>query len=117
MIELLKIVHLCSLFALVALTGIAAATPFAASLATLRKPILMWAGIASLLVFVTGSALLGIEKLGWPMWAVVKTICWLLLSAIGGIMLRKPHTARTFTIAGGLAVVVALAMVFFKPVL
>ena len=117
MINIFKIIHLLCLFALVGFTGLAFATTFATSLREHRKKILMWSGIASLGVFLTGFGLLGMEKFGMPVWSLVKTACWLLLSGLAGMALRKPEKVRFLSYVGGLVVAVALVMVFFKPTL
>lgn len=115
MINIFKIIHLFSLFSLVAVTGIAFASAFAPALKEHRKKILMWAGIASLLVFLTGFGLLGMQKYGFPAWSIVKVLCWLTVSALAGVVLRRPEKAKFLSCLGGVALVLAMVMVFFQP--
>lgn len=105
------ILHLLSLFILVGVWFAAIAHPTAET----RKKMLMYSGIASLGVMLTGFGMLGMMHMGWPGWAVVKIVCWLLLSALLGQVFRKPEQARSFAGLVILLVAVALVMVYTKP--
>ena len=68
------ILHLLALFTLVGTIFAAIANPAPER----RKPLLMYSGIASLVVMLTGFGLLGMLKYGCPGWAFVKILCWLI---------------------------------------
>lgn len=119
MIPFLRVLHVLSLFALAILTGTAFAGALpgqsADSIAARRKVVLMWSGIASLLIFLTGFAMLGMTKSGFPFWAIVKVACWLALSALAGLAFRQPNNIKAFSWIAGAAAFTALVMVFFRP--
>jgi hypothetical protein len=77
--------------------------------------VLMWSGIAALLVLLTGvrmwQALYGFHGA----WAVVKLVCWLGLSGIGGMAYRRREKAGLFMIVTLILAVVAVVMVYVKP--
>jgi hypothetical protein len=112
---MLKIFYIAHVFSIIALTG----TVFSAAAAPIpsrRKKCLMWSGIASLGVFLTGFGLAGMMHYGFPLWIIVKIACWFLISGIVGMFFRKPQKASQFLITVMVAVVVALAMVYYvKP--
>ena len=81
-----------------------------------RKRVLMIAGIASLLVLLTGirmwQGLLGFQALGW---VVVKLLCWLGLSALGGVAYRKRDQANALMVVALVLAVAAVTMVYVRP--
>ena len=80
-----------------------------------RKKLLLWSGIASLLVFLTGFRLWQGAFHFAGGWAIVKIVCWLALSALAGIAYRRQGKAGLWiTLALGLAAI-ALVMVYLKP--
>jgi len=108
---LLHIIHVASAMMLVAFTFLA----FAAEPAR-RKFTLMWSGIASLLVLLTGIRMwqggFGFAAAGW---VFVKIFCWLLISALGGIGFRRRAAAGVFMGVTLLAAAIAIAMAYAKP--
>ena len=111
MISIFHVVHVFSLFMLVGVTLVALAAPLQEN----RRKYLMWSGIASLCVFISGFGLLGMLHYGWPLWVIVKLGCWFLLSGIVGIALRQREKVRElFFVTSGLALL-ALIMVYFQP--
>ena len=106
----IKILHVAGVFALLGYTFYAcAAAP------ETRKKVLMITGIMSLLVILTGGAMLGSEHLGFPGWAIVKLFCWLGISAFSGVAYRKREKAPLFMSLTLLLAVIALTMVYLKP--
>ena len=108
---LLHIIHVASAMMLVAFTFLAfAADP------SRRKFTLMWSGIASLLVLLTGIRMwqggFGFAAAGW---VFVKIVCWLLISALGGIGFRRRAAAGVFMGVTLLAAAIAIAMAYAKP--
>lgn len=109
-ISYLLILHIASVFALIGYTFYACA----AGIETKRQ-VLMLSGIASLLVLLTGGAMLGIQHLGFPGWAIVKLLCWLGISAFGGLAYRRRGAASTFMLLTLILALVAVVMVVLKP--
>ena len=105
------IVHLTFVFLLVAVTFAA----FAAPLPERRRTILIWSGVSSLMVFLSGFGLLGIMKAGLPIWSLVKVICWLFISAAAGIVFRLPAKEKLLTTLSFVAIFLAVCMVSLKP--
>ncbi|MCB1105154.1 MAG: hypothetical protein KDK74_10520 [Cephaloticoccus sp.] len=80
-----------------------------------RKKALMWSGIASLLVVLTGIRMWqGLYGFAGG-WAIVKLVCWLGLSAFGGLAYRKREKASLWLILTVILTAVALVMVYIKP--
>jgi hypothetical protein len=77
----------------------------------------MWSGIASLLVVVTGGRLWIILKptLQQEGWLVVKLVCWLGLSALGGLAYRRRERACLWLTLALVLTLTALAMVYVRP--
>ncbi len=107
----LKILHLFSAFLLVGVTFAACAAPQPEN----RRRSLMWSGLFSLFVVISGFAQLGIMGAGFPGWAIVKLLCWLVLLVATGIVFRKPNQIKAWLVASLVAIFVALWMVTFRP--
>jgi hypothetical protein len=78
--------------------------------ATLRNT-----GILSILVLVGGFGLSAKMGYGFPVWMIIKLVCWLGLSAITGIAFRKPEKACTLAVISIVLVIVAVLAVYIKP--
>lgn len=106
----LHIIHVISAIGMVAATFYACA-----GAPENRKKTLMWGGIASLLVLLTGirmwQAIYGFAG-GW---AIVKLVCWLGLSAFTGVAYRRQAKARLWIILTIILALVAVSMVYVKP--
>ncbi len=80
-----------------------------------RKKLLMWSGIASLLVFLTGFRMWqGVFHFAGG-WVIVKMVCWLALSALAGIAYRRQAKAGLWITLALALTAVALVMVYLKP--
>lgn len=81
-----------------------------------RKFTLMWSGISSLLVLLTGIRMwqggFGFAAAGW---VFVKIFCWLIVSALGGIAFRRRAAAGVLMVVTLLAAALAVAMAYAKP--
>lgn len=102
------ILHLAALFVLAGYTFYAFAAP-----AETKKRVMMITGIASLLAFVAGFAL--IAKLGHSYtapWVIVKMVCWLGVSALAGFGYRRRGAASMLAMVAIALIVVALVMVY-----
>ena len=75
----------------------------------------MMSGVLSLLVFLTGFGTMGMMGLGFPGWAIVKVVCWLVLSGLTGMAFRMTGQIRMLATVAVVAIVIAVAMVTYKP--
>lgn len=81
-----------------------------------RKRVMMWSGIASLLVLLTGLRMwqeFYHFHAGW--WLMVKFVCWLGLSAMSGIAYRRRGAVGLLVVITLVLLAAALAMVYVKP--
>lgn len=104
------ILHVSSLLVLFGYTFYAFAAP-----AETKKRVMMIAGIASLVMLVSGFGLLAKLHLGFPGWVIVKLVCWLGISALGGMAYRKRDKAGLFMLLALVLAITAVAMVYVKP--
>jgi len=106
----LHIIHVLSVLVLIGTTFFACAAP-----AETRKRVLMWSGIASLVVLLTGfrlwQGLYGMVGI----WAIVKLVCWLGISAFGGVAYRRREKAKLWIALTLALAALALVMVYVKP--
>ncbi len=91
-IQLFSVLHVFSVILLIAINFYVFANPDPAK----RKKTLMYSGIFSLFVFLTGFGILGMNHWGVPVWSVIKIVCWLFLSAVAGIAYRRPEKITLF---------------------
>ena len=109
--ETFLVLHLVSLFLLAGVTFAALAAPAPDR----RRFSLMWSGILSVVVFITGFGLLGIRQMPFQGWVTVKLACWLAVAVMVPLAFR--HVAGKSSLAGVTigAFVLAVAMVIFRP--
>lgn len=107
----LHIFHLTAVLLLVGCTFFA----FAGAPET-RKRVLMWSGIASLLVLLSGVRMwqsqFGFAFAGW---ILVKLVCWLAISAFAGIAYRRREKVGLFAVLTIVLSATAIAMAYLKP--
>lgn len=81
-----------------------------------RKATLMWGGIASLVMLLTGFRMwqsqFGLAVTGW---IIVKIVCWLALSALTGIGFRRRGNVGALAVIAILCGLIAVAMAYTKP--
>lgn len=106
-----QILHVSSILLFVAFTFQA----FAAPTPERRKSVMMLSGILSLVALVAGFGLAAKAGYGMPIWMVIKLVCWLGLSALGGATFRRPEKAKTFATISVVLVLVAVLTVYLKP--
>lgn len=107
------LLHVFSLFVLTAHTFMAFANPAPEG----RKNTLMITGIAGLLVLVSGFGLMSKLYQNHLMgWMIVKLVCWFALMALSGIVYRRPHLRGKLAFAALTLILVALVMVYVKPI-
>ena len=109
--RIFHIIHVLAAFILFGLTFAAFANP----LPLLRKKVLAASGIASLAVIIAGFGLTGLLKIGFPIWVIVKIICWLGLSAMAGMAYKQPKKIPLLLGSTIVLIVVALYMVYLRP--
>ena len=106
----LHIIHVFSAIALVATVFYAAA-----GAPETRKKALMWSGIASLLVLLTGIRMWqGLFHFSGG-WAIVKLVCWLGLSAFAGLAYKRRAKAGLWITLTLVLSLLAVIMVYLKP--
>lgn len=82
---------------------------------TFRKPSMIYSGIGALAVLLTGFGLHGMLRVGFPLWLIVKILCWLAISILAGMAFRNPKRVSFLRrLCAGL-VLIAVLMVYFKP--
>jgi uncharacterized membrane protein len=87
-----------------------------------RKLLMGLGGVGSLLALIAAVGLLHkvhqqASPMSWPLWVWVKILCWLWLSAVGGIAYRRRSQTPSLVLISGIATVVALVMVYYRPFL
>ena len=91
----LHVLHVLSALVLIGFTFYAFAAPAAS-----RKAVMIWTGVSSLLIFLTGIRMWqGIYAFAGG-WAVVKLVAWLALSALAGMGYRRREKAGLFIWVG-----------------
>ncbi|MBI3885930.1 MAG: hypothetical protein HY302_09415, partial [Opitutae bacterium] len=82
-----QLLHILALLVLTAHTFMAFANPAPEN----RKRTMIITGIAALLMFVSGFAMLSLNKIPFATgWVIVKLVCWLGLASLAGVAYRKP---------------------------
>ena len=82
-----------------------------------RKAFAMWQGIGLLLMLISGFGLLAKLKLGYPSFAIVKTVVWLVIGAMP-VIIRKAKLPTHVAILVSLVLVAINAWLgIMKPVL
>jgi uncharacterized membrane protein SirB2 len=104
-----SLLHVFALFVLTAHTFMAFANPAVEN----KKRTMMITGVASLLVLISGFGLLSkLHNNQFEAWVIVKLLCWLGLSALAGVVYRKPHARATLSLIALTLILIALAMVY-----
>ena len=107
-----QLLHILSLVVLTAHTFMAFANPAPEN----RKRTMMITGIAALLMFVSGFAMLSLNKIPFATgWVIVKLLCWLGLAAMAGVAYRKPDCRGMLSKVALVLIAVAVFMVYFRP--
>ena len=107
-----QILHLLSLIVLTAHTFMAFANPAPEN----RKRTMIITGIAALLMFISGFAMLSVNKIPFTTgWVLVKLVCWLGLSGLAGMAYRKAHLRGVLSTIALVLIVTALFMVYRRP--
>ncbi len=109
-----QLFHLLHLASVILLSGVTFAA-FAAPQQDKRRPYLMMSGILSLLVFLSGFGEMGMREMGFPGWAIVKVVCWLVLTGLTGMAFRMTAQIPMLRIVAVAVIAIAVWMVTYKP--
>ena len=110
MYQAYSFLHIAAMFLFVAMTQRALAAPKARE----KKP-LMITGLIGFAGLVGGMGLLARLKLGWPLWVIIKLVCWLGIGGMPAIVKRKPELAPKLALVTISLVLIAVAMVVWRP--
>ncbi|MFI5355996.1 MAG: hypothetical protein ACHQ4G_01535 [Opitutales bacterium] len=106
----LHIIHVFSAIVLIATTFYACA-----GAPETRKQVLMWGGVASLLVLFTGVRMWQAVYGFHGGWAIVKLVCWLGISAFAGLAYKRRAQAGLWIGLTLLLALTAVSMAFVRP--
>jgi hypothetical protein len=109
--QLFLFLHVTSVILLSGVTFAALAAPDPDN----RRPMLMRSGVLGLLVFLTGFGVMGMMGLGFPGWALVKVVCWLVLTGLTGMAFRMTAQIPMLRAVAAFVILIAVAMVIYKP--
>ena len=109
-IQIYQILHVVSMILLTAFVFQSFANPDPKH----RKRTLMLTGILSLTMLIGGFGLLAVMKIGFPIWIIIKLICWFGLSSIAGMAYRMPDKIPALTWTTIALIVVAVVSVYAK---
>lgn len=105
------ILHVTAAFLLVGYTFQA----FAAPDPERRGGLMAKTGILSVIVLVAGVGLAHKNGHGFPLWVILKLGCWLGISALSGMVFRKPEKAGSLALGTILFILAAVLLVYIKP--
>lgn len=80
-----------------------------------RSRLLRITGILSVLVLIAGFGLQAKLHDGFPVWMILKMICWLGISGMVGMAFRKPEKRGMFSMITLVLIVVAVVAVYVRP--
>ena len=110
-LSLLHVLHVGAALVLMGHTFYALAAP-----PETRKRVMIWSGMASLVMLLTGLRLWQTMYAFAPAgWVFVKMACWLGLSALAGIAYRQRGRAGALAWIALVLAVTAVAMVYVRP--
>ncbi len=107
-----QLLHILSLIVLTAHTFMAFANPAREN----RRQTLIITGVAALLMFISGFGMLTLLKIPFATgWVIVKTVCWLGLASLAGVVYRRAQLRGLLSYTAMSLITLALVMVFFRP--
>jgi len=109
-VHIYQILHVVSMILLVAFTFQAFANPDPKT----RKRTMMLTGIFALTMLIGGFGLITVMKIGFPIWILIKLVCWFGLVSIGGMAYRKPAKIPMLTGVTIVLIVVAVSSVYLR---
>jgi hypothetical protein len=109
-VHIYQILHVVSMILLVAYIFQAFANPDPKT----RKRTMMLTGILALTMLIGGFGLLTVMKIGFPLWIIIKLVCWFGLASIGGMAYRMPNKIPALTAVTILMTVLAVSSVYLR---
>ena len=79
-----------------------------------KKRTMMITGILSTLMLIGGFGMVSVLKTGFPVWILIKVVCWFTVSGMAGMAYRKPESATTFKAITLAALIIAVCTVYLK---
>ena len=80
-----------------------------------KKSAMKWSGISSLVALLAGFGLIAKIKVGFPLWILVKLVCWLLLTGLVAVAYKKPENKKQILFLVIFLFSLAVTMVSLKP--
>jgi len=74
----------------------------------------MITGILALTMLIAGFGMVSTMKVGFPVWVIIKLLCWVGLVSISGMAYRKPERIPALTAAAIGLVLIAVVTVYFR---
>ncbi len=109
-IHIYQILHVVSMILLVAFVFQAFANPDPKN----RKRTMMLTGILALIMLIGGFGLITVMKIGFPLWIIIKLVCWFGLASIGGMAYRMPGKIPALTAVTIVLIVIAVSSVYLR---
>ncbi|MFT7668552.1 MAG: hypothetical protein ACI8X5_001246 [Planctomycetota bacterium] len=106
-----SIIHVVCIILLTAFTFQAFAEPDLKN----RSRILRLTGIFGLLAAIAGFGLQAKLIEGFPLWLIVKIVCWLGITGMAGIAFRKPDKTKALSMITMALIIVAVLAVYLRP--
>lgn len=106
-----SVLHVISLLLLSGFTFAAFASPTPER----RRNSAILTGVLSLLVLVGGFGLLAKTNTGWEVWVIIKLVCWLGISAMAGMVFKRPAKAPMLRALTIILFAAAVTMVYVRP--
>ncbi|MAE29087.1 MAG: hypothetical protein QF724_10670 [Planctomycetota bacterium] len=110
-ISLYLFLHVSAAILMVAITFSACAAPAEEN----KRCHQMFGGLASLITLVAGFGLLAKTGQGFPVWIIIKLVCWFGIAALSGLAHRNPAGTRKYGLIATALVLLAIYCVVFKP--
>ena len=109
-LQIYQILHVLSMVLLVAFNFDALANPDPKR----KRNTMIITGISAFLMLLGGFGALAVLQYGFPIWVIVKLVCWLGLAAIPALAYRRPFLVPALRIVAILLVAIAVAAVYLK---
>lgn len=109
-VQIYEILHVVSMILLVAFVFQAFANPDPKK----RKRTMMLTGILALTMLIGGFGLVSVMKTGFPLWILIKLVCWFGLASIGGMAYRMPDKIPMLTAVTIILIVVSVSSVYLR---
>lgn len=109
-LQIYQILHVLSMVLLVAFNFDALANPDPKR----KRNTMIITGVSAFLMLLGGFGALAVLQYGFPIWVIVKLVCWLGLAAIPAFAYRRPFLVPVLRIVAIALVAIAIAAVYLK---